>query len=289
MDNQTLKTGTRIGSMIIDHFIMTAIAVVFFIPSMIKNISAVSATSHERPFTGTFGGPLYYIGLLGFALYFCKDCINGRSFGKRITKLQVVDNTTEQVASPIKCFIRNIFIIIWPIEVIVALINPGRRIGDRVAGTKIIPYDPNKEVPKINFTQVLISLCLAIVLLLLICLALQSLTPKIKNVEYIESSYNEKQSKELEKICIDSIGQYVTPSIKVYDKIEGEPNLKYVSAIYYLKDNYFADENIYKDLVNATLGFIANKMPGNTFSGYCQYLYKDGNRVTKREFPINPK
>ena len=43
---------------------------------------------------------------------------------------------TDTVASSLKCLIRNITIILWPIEVIVVLVSPSRRIGDFIAGTE---------------------------------------------------------------------------------------------------------------------------------------------------------
>jgi len=59
--------------------IMTMIAGIFFIPAIIISLSNV--LTHEQPDTETFGGMIYLF-LIGFALYFCKDCINGRSSEK---------------------------------------------------------------------------------------------------------------------------------------------------------------------------------------------------------------
>lgn len=72
-----------------------------------------------------------------YAVYFNKDIFAGRSIGKRALKYQVVNNKTGLVASPYKCLVRNLTTILWPIEVIAALINPSRKIGDFIAGTKI--------------------------------------------------------------------------------------------------------------------------------------------------------
>ena len=43
-----------------------------------------------------------------------------------------------------KCFIRNLTIPIWPIEIIFVLINPKRRLGDFIAATRI-DYVDNPE------------------------------------------------------------------------------------------------------------------------------------------------
>lgn len=169
-----IDAGTRLGAMVLDHFIMTMIAMLFFIPGMISMFISAFKVSREQSNPDIFGGMLY-LGLWGFAVYFCKDCINGRSIAKRILKLQLIDNTTGQVASPMKCFIRNLFIVFWPIEGIVALANPSRRIGDRVAGTKLVRYDALREQPKVKLVQVLIPLAMAYALMLLFTLPFTAL------------------------------------------------------------------------------------------------------------------
>ena len=104
-DERKISIGKRIAAMFLDHFFMTMIAMVFFIPSMVSGFGDAFKVSHEQTVPNFMGGALGYIGMLGFAIYFCKDCINGRSISKRILKLQIVDNSTGQVASPIKCLI----------------------------------------------------------------------------------------------------------------------------------------------------------------------------------------
>src|SRR5882672_5983918 len=143
MTEQKVNAGTRLGTMILDHIIMTMILMVFAIPGMINGFMKAFKISHEQADLDLWGNMIYFM-LIGFAIYLCKDSINGRSPAKRILKLQVVDNSTGEVASPIKCFVRNIFCILWPIEVIVVLVNPSRRIGDFVAGTKVATFDPTK-------------------------------------------------------------------------------------------------------------------------------------------------
>ncbi|WP_315814421.1 RDD family protein [Paraflavitalea speifideaquila] len=130
-------------------------------------------SSDELLMLNPFGGHYPYIFLIGFALYFCKDSIKGRSFGKRVTRLQVLDNTTGQVASPLQCLVRNLFCIIWPIEVIVTLTNPTRRIGDRVAGTRVALYDPfTAPQPKLAAGKILFSLVISYAVMVLTFLPL---------------------------------------------------------------------------------------------------------------------
>ena len=271
---KNVNAGIRLGSMILDHFIMTMIAMLFFIPTMIKTFSGALTISHEQNVDDGFSGPLLYIGLFGFALYFCKDCINGRSIAKRILKLQVIDNKTEQVASPLKCFLRNIFCIIWPVEVIVTLINPSRRIGDQVAGTKVVYYDPTLvEQPNIDIKKLVVPIALAFGLLLLIMLPFQSSKSSMPKFKYVESSYNDTESKALEKLYSDSLKQNLSASVRVYDKIENQ-NLKYISVIYRLKENYLVDPGNSRELKRMTMQHLYSMFPENTFTGQAQYVYQ---------------
>lgn len=277
--DKNVNVGTRLGSMILDHIIMTMICMLFFVPTMITGIAGALTISHEQKDIGGFSGPHFYIGLFGFALYFCKDCINGRSIAKRIIKLQVVNNKTGQVASPLKCFIRNIFCIIWPVEVIVTLINPSRRIGDQVAGTKVVYYDPSLvEQPKVDIKKLLVPVALAYGLLLLISLPFRSLQSSIPKVKYLESSYNDTESKALEKLFNDSLGQTLSASVRIYDKIETE-NLKYISVVFRLKENYLDDPGKSNELKKATNQYLYSMFPENTFTGYAQYVYQESGSM----------
>jgi uncharacterized RDD family membrane protein YckC len=286
-DNKQISTGTRLGAMLLDHLFMSMISMVFFIPGMISVFANAFNESHEQTSPNFMGGGLGYLSMLGFAIYFCKDCVNGRSIAKRILKLQVVDNLTEQVASPLKCFIRNIFIVIWPIEGIIALINPSRRLGDRVAGTKLVVFDPTLDQQKVNIGQVLIPIVIAYVLMFLFMLPFKGLMSAMegKKINYIETSFNQQSSKELEQLLTDSLGQYLTPSVKIYDKIQNE-ELKYTSTILQLKENYLEDENNYEQLNSLTTMLIYSKYPKETFTGRVKYIFQTSGQMQSRSIHI---
>lgn len=283
IDNKKISIGTRLGAMLLDHLFMTMIAMVFFIPEMISGFTDTFKVSHEQTNLNFMSGVWGYIGLLGFAIYFCKDCINGRSIAKRLLKLQVVENSTGQVASPLKCFIRNLFMVIWPIEGIIALVNPSRRLGDRVAGTKLVVFDPSMEQPKVNIGQILIPVVLAYVLMFLFMIPIKGLISAMEGqkINYVETSFNQQSSKELEQLLTDSLGQYLTASVKIYDKIQNR-DLKYLSAILQLKENYIEDENTYKQLHSLTTNLIYSKYPKETFTGQLKYLYQTSGEMQSR-------
>ena len=274
-DNRQISVGTRLGAMLLDHFLMTMIAMVFFLPTMISSFSDAFKVTHEQTDFNFMEGPMFYLAMFGFALYFCKDIINGRSIAKRILKLQVVDNKTEQVATPLQCFIRDIFCILWPIEVIVAMTNTSRRLGDRVAGTKLVYYAPPLEQPKLNVGKTLLPVIISYGLIVL----LMQLTPSVTmaKTNYIETSYNQVESKKLEQILSDSLGEYLTADVRIYDTIKNQ-NLKYISTILKLKQNYIGDDDSYKELNEKTTDLIYSKFPKEIFTGEIKYVYQNGGQ-----------
>jgi uncharacterized RDD family membrane protein YckC len=64
-----------------------------------------------------------------------KDFWRGRSIAKRLVGLQLIDVATGHSPSSVKCFVRNITLMLWPVEVLLLLIQPARRIGDYIVGT----------------------------------------------------------------------------------------------------------------------------------------------------------
>jgi uncharacterized RDD family membrane protein YckC len=273
-----IDTGKRIGSMILDHVIMSVICLLFFIPKLLIDNNDINFLN----------GPLGYLALVGFALYFLKDSFDGRSIGKRIMKLQVVDSKMGKAASPIQCFIRNIFIIIWPIEVIIVLFNTEKRIGDRVAGTKLITYNPDQEQAKVKWLQIIISFILSFLFLLIITSFFTTLNTTPKKIPFIKDSLSNNETELLEKLYADSMYKYVIPNIKVYDKIKNREGLKYISAIFQLKENYFEDgqQEELKKIINASIGLLISKFPEKTFAGTAEYYFKTDNGSDKIVIPI---
>lgn len=121
----------RLGSMFLDHFFLCFT----FIPFLIfLDITFLRDTGYSE-FT--------FISL--FVIYLNKDILNGRSFAKRYLGQIIIDNESEAPASELKCLIRNLTIPFWIIEVIFVIISPSRRIGDLMAGTRVV------RVEKVTF------------------------------------------------------------------------------------------------------------------------------------------
>jgi len=123
---QKPSVGVRIGSMLLDHFFL---GMSFGIIMMTYQTVTGSITKFELPVV-----PFYVF----IAIYLNKDAIKGQSIAKRLLGLQIVDRKTGQPAKEFQCFLRNMTIPAWPVEAIVVLFSPARRIGDLIAGTQTV-------------------------------------------------------------------------------------------------------------------------------------------------------
>ncbi|MEH1009580.1 RDD family protein, partial [Winogradskyella sp. ECml5-4] len=126
----------RILSMLLDHFIMTLVIVPPMIILMILKANGILEIGN-----GTFSVIFFFM----MFIYLNKDFFNAKSPAKRILGYQVINRKTEKSASELQCFVRNLTIAVaWPLEVIVGLINPERRIGDFLANTKVVVSEKEK-------------------------------------------------------------------------------------------------------------------------------------------------
>lgn len=150
-----LNFGTRIGTMVLDQVIM--IFVILFIVALGVLYNKIQSFVGGEEFTTNSLGNFYF-NSLAFSLYFNKDMFLGRSPAKRIFKLQIVNIKTHRPANPLRCLVRNITMILFPIEVIAELINNERRIGDFIAGTKLTAYEPEKQRVKPNWILMILAL-----------------------------------------------------------------------------------------------------------------------------------
>ncbi|WP_410795643.1 RDD family protein [Parabacteroides sp. FAFU027] len=101
-----------------------------------------------------------------FTLIICKDNMNGQSVGKYLMRIQIVDLQTDIEALNIKTMIRNIFLCLWPIEVIFFLIKPDRRLGDYVSKTKLIEVSQSQPLKLSKSDLKALLICFVIVLAL---------------------------------------------------------------------------------------------------------------------------
>ncbi len=147
---------SRLASMSVDFSFMlslsTPIFLIVFIPIFIL-FGIYTETSVLMPL---------FIGIIPFSfttfLILNKDFYKAKSIAKRHFGFQIVDIRSNNPASEIQCLFRNLTVIIWPIEVLFSMFNQNRRIGDFIAGTKLIhstKENPELILEEINLNKVL--------------------------------------------------------------------------------------------------------------------------------------
>lgn len=123
----------RVGAFLVDHFFFTFLMVSgsFLImgPNFIDQSNEMSSMFQDMAF----------VMIPGFILYFSKDFIDGISPGKWVAGIMVRTEVSHEIPTKGKLFIRNLFIMIWPIEFLVlAFSREKKRIGDNVAKTVVL-------------------------------------------------------------------------------------------------------------------------------------------------------
>lgn len=123
----------RIEAFVIDVIILMIVSSPFFLISVWLNNSMLWMS---------FALALIY------SFLFCKDVSGGRSFGKQKAGLCILSEKSELIPSTTRLILRNIFYILWPIEIILFFCNSGKRLGDLIMRTKVVVC--NKE-PDVTF------------------------------------------------------------------------------------------------------------------------------------------
>lgn len=75
--------------------------------------------------------------IIMFTIFVLRDVFSERSIGKRIMELYIIDKNSGKQASTKQKVIRNLFIFIGGIDILVLLIK-GESIGDKVSDTIIV-------------------------------------------------------------------------------------------------------------------------------------------------------
>lgn len=215
--------------------------------------------------------------IFAVSLYFNKDVIQGRSIAKRALNQEVVNIKNNDVASPLKCLVRNLTIVLWPIEVIVVLISPSRRIGDLIAGTRVDFVSGERDSkPKINFTRVALSILLGFIMLYGSSFLVKDKVGNgaFKSPDFIESSYNRELSLRFEEKLNGLQTIYLLNSnVNAYDRIKND-TLKFVSATFYLTQNYIENDTQLEEIKDEIFKAMFEIVPKEGFILYGKFVYE---------------
>lgn len=86
--------------------------------------------------------PFFFTVAVGFLLFICKD-MSGRSVGKRILGLQIVNSNKEGRVSLWKLTLRNILSPFWIVDAIICLCTQGEKIEDLILNITVIENTNN--------------------------------------------------------------------------------------------------------------------------------------------------
>ncbi|MEM6343978.1 MAG: RDD family protein [Bacteroidota bacterium] len=144
MSYQAVKTGHRFAGMFIDYMIVfIGLGFVAILSLVVMDFNdLVTGSDYNKAETVT-----KWAIIIVFAIWTAKDVFGARSLAKRAIKQQILHHKTEAAADPFVTLLRNLLSFIWPVEFCWALINPERRLGDLVAGTKLVSYQGSSPAP----------------------------------------------------------------------------------------------------------------------------------------------
>lgn len=173
----------RIVAYFIDYVVIS-----FLIISMI--FSFLGTDFVEKSDTPKFVQTILFAMHFGFFFYFSKDSIKGISPGKWVMGIMVRDQNDFNVKpSFARLFLRNITLVIWPIEFIVLATSDKKlRLGDNLSKTVVLE-NPNKpsKTPRI-IALIIIGIGFFIFMLFFAANALKNSGAYKKAVENIEQS-----------------------------------------------------------------------------------------------------
>lgn len=162
----------------IDAFIVTMLV---FIP-MYRSITQIETNAD---FISAVNNSILY-SIIALVILAIKDCFKGTSLGKWMLGIRVVDVESGKIPSVSKSIVRNIFIVIWPVEFFALLFSKDkRRIGDKIANTIVV-----RERNKSSIKRVLIIILTVIIFLSSFIFLIGSLLKSDQSyqtaIEYIE-------------------------------------------------------------------------------------------------------
>lgn len=224
MSYQQVKTGHRFAGMFIDYLIIFfGLGIVAVITLLLIDMNA-PVVDMDISVAETV---VKWAMIILLALWMAKDVFGGQSLAKRVLKQQLLSNKTEEVADPFLTLLRNLFSFAFPVEFVWAMVNPERRLGDLVAGTKLVSYKDSTPAPSAPIWRSFLALSLSFVCLFLL---INPLFPAYEDgrgseVEPQIESVNEAKSQVLQEALLFKMGQvFPEISVTVYENsdMEGE-------------------------------------------------------------------
>lgn len=170
---------TRLFAFLIDHLSLTLVIV---LPLLLL------LTNDDTPDNTDifFLFPVFII--VSMLFYFCKDFIKGASLGKWLLGLTVREQKNlDSTPSLMNLFLRNLTIVIWPVELIVLLVDKNkRRLGDKLGKTVVV------QSQKVSVLKIILIILLGFILFTFIIFATVMYVIKSSDAYQISESFIEQ-------------------------------------------------------------------------------------------------
>ena len=188
MDNAIASRKRRIIAVLIDFWLVG-----YFTSLSIYSVFFVVKTPWDTEFIQGLISLHSAMGLTGLFVFLCKDSFKGLSFGKLLMGIRVVKTSGGTIRFP-TALLRNLSLLVWPIEALAIVINSKkRRLGDYLAGTKV------KRDLKISGSH------RGLATLFIICF--YWFTPSLPSIDFTGQDFND-------------ISQYIVKHSKAYEVAE---------------------------------------------------------------------
>ncbi|HZY81346.1 MAG TPA: RDD family protein, partial [Cyclobacteriaceae bacterium] len=144
-----LDSNKRVKAVALEMWFFLSMFIPWFFVLMIPQMLTFGQGSKDILWPEMLGTFIYDVMMV---MLVNKDFFNGQSAVHRKIGFQVVDAKTGQPATQLKCMVRNITAPLWMVEMIFLFANPDRRLGDFIAGTRLIKVSPSD--PELVLTEI---------------------------------------------------------------------------------------------------------------------------------------
>lgn len=195
-----------------------AMLIISLAPVMLVTHYNLLHVASGTPFS--FTNPETWLFLVFFPVFFCKDSFNGRSIGKRILGMQVIETKTEKVADPVRCVLRNSTLPLGLIELIVVFFNEERRIGDRLIGTTVDKCGRHPKTSKTETRDLIFAYLVAFVMTLVFSFPFIHSNAQKFNAEPVVTTYDSEKSSSLTQSVNGELDTAASAQVRYYEQAE---------------------------------------------------------------------
>jgi hypothetical protein len=179
-----------------------------------------------------------------------------------------------------QCIVRNLTLFILPLEVLVILAQPERRIGDQIAGTKLVKYNRlTNNKPERSVKKYILPFLSSYAIFVALAFGLTKISFNNPAVPFVAASYNETKTRELEKLLADKFGQYYTTSVKYYDSVQNK-KFGYLSIICTFNEAAGGPVLTGQELEDQTMSSVYSLFPEDQVYGKIQFVSRGTNSIT---------